>query len=105
MPKREPLDNTMEERFVFGDKATSSTPDDIQENIIDISSKGTKDNNTKTDPWGDIEVPDREPTIRLNVDIPVSLNDRLAAKARKLRKPKTELVRHLLEWVLDESNE
>lgn len=105
MPKRKPLDNTMEERFVFGDKVTSPTSDDIQENAADTNSKGEKDNNTKSDPWGDIEVPDREPTIRLNVDIPVSLNDRLAEKARKLRKPKTELVRHLLEWVLDESNE
>lgn len=47
---------------------------------------------------------EREPTIRLNIDIPVSGNDRLAEKARKLSKPKTELVRRLLEWALDESS-
>jgi len=47
----------------------------------------------------------KEPTVRLNVDIPISLNDLLGAKARKLRKPKTELVRRLLEWALDDSVE
>lgn len=56
-------------------------------------------------PWGDLEPEDREATVRLNVDIPVSLNDALAAKARRLRKPKTELVRRLLEWALDDSTE
>ena len=56
-------------------------------------------------PWADLEPTAKEPTVRLNVDIPISLNDLLAAKARKLRKPKTELVRRLLEWALDESLE
>ena len=56
-------------------------------------------------PWTDMEPEAKEPTVRLNVDIPISLNDLLAAKARRLRKPKTELVRRLLEWALDESVE
>ncbi len=56
-------------------------------------------------PWSDLEPEEKEPTVRLNVDIPMSLNDLLAEKARRLRKPKTELVRHLLKWALDESNE
>lgn len=53
-------------------------------------------------PWADLEPEEREATVRLNVDIPLSLNDRLAAKARQLRKPKTELVRRLLDWALDD---
>ncbi|MBD1911281.1 hypothetical protein [Leptolyngbya sp. FACHB-8] len=57
------------------------------------------------DPWGDLQPPEKEPTIRLNVDIPISLNDKLTRKAQQVRKPKTELVRKLLEWALDESNE
>ena len=56
-------------------------------------------------PWTDMEPEAKEPTVRLNVDIPISLNDLLGAKARKLRKPKTELVRRLLEWALDDSVE
>ena len=56
-------------------------------------------------PWTDMEPEAKEPTVRLNVDIPVSLNDLLATKARELRKPKTELVRRLLEWALNESVE
>lgn len=55
-------------------------------------------------PWSDLTPEEKEATVRLNVDIPVSLNDLLAEKARKLRKPKTELVRRLLQWALTESN-
>lgn len=55
--------------------------------------------------WDDMEPEAKEPTIRLNVDIPISLNDLLTAKARRLRKPKTELVRRLLEWALEDSIE
>ena len=46
--------------------------------------------------------PEREPTVRLNGDIPVALNEALAAKARKYRIPKTELVRRLLKHGLEE---
>lgn len=53
-------------------------------------------------PWADLEAEEREPTIRLNLDIPLALNDKLAEKARKLRKSKADLVRHLLEWSLNE---
>lgn len=59
----------------------------------------------KTTPWADLEPDAKEATVRLNVDIPISLNDQLAEKARRLRKPKTELVRRLLEWALDDSVE
>lgn len=59
----------------------------------------------KGTPWADLEPAAKEATVRLNVDIPISLNDQLAAKARQLRKPKTELVRRLLEWALNDSNE
>lgn len=55
----------------------------------------------KPDPWAGMATEEKEATIRLNVDIPVSLNDALADKARKLRKPKTELVRELLKWALE----
>lgn len=103
--KRKPLDDALEKRFVFGE----ATPDSPKADIDGLpdNSKDAKNAKTpaKADPWADLEPPEREATIRLNVDIPISLNDRLAEKARKLRKPKTELVRRLLEWALDESNE
>ena len=56
----------------------------------------------KSGPWESLEAPKREPSIRLNLDIPLKLNDRLAAKARSYRMPKSELVRRLLEWALEE---
>lgn len=51
---------------------------------------------------GEFEVPELEPTVRLNADISIELNDALAQKAHKYRIPKTELVRRLLRWGLDE---
>lgn len=56
---------------------------------------------TKADPWGGIDAPEKQATVRLNVDIDISLNEKLAAKAREKGVPKTELVRKLLEWALE----
>lgn len=103
--KRKPLDDAFEKRFVFGENMSDLPKPDV-ENPSSISREPSKTKSSeKADPWADLETPEREATIRLNVDIPIALNDRLAEKARKLRKPKTELVRRLLEWALDESNE
>lgn len=56
----------------------------------------------KADPWSELEPEAKEATVRLNVDIPISINDALAAKARRLKQPKTVLVRKLLEWALSD---
>lgn len=56
---------------------------------------------SKPDPWAELEPSQKEATIRLNVDIPIALNDKLADKARKLRKSKSDLVRELLKWALE----
>jgi hypothetical protein len=96
--KRKPLNS--EERFVFGsDELEQEAPKPT------VEQPQAEPKQPPKSPWGDIEAPEKEATIRLNVDIPISLNDRLGAKARQMRKPKTELVRRLLEWALDESNE
>lgn len=100
MNKRKPLDDAFEKRFVFGGESTPTPPEPATPELT------RTDNPTpNTNPWADLKANEREPTIRLNVDIPLSLNDKLAEKARQLRKPKTELVRRLLEWALDESGE
>ncbi|PSB56227.1 hypothetical protein [Chamaesiphon polymorphus] len=62
-----------------------------------------KTNAKAQDFWSDFE--NKEDRIRLNVDISNALNDRLSAKAKKLGQPKTELVRRLIEWALNEKNE
>ena len=69
------------------------------------SSKPTQKSASAKSPWAQFKPQEKEPTVRLNVDIPISMNDRLADKARQYRIPKTELVRRLLEWSLDKSNE
>jgi hypothetical protein len=100
--KRKPLDDAFEKRFVFGESAVPTPPPPESPKL---EPTGTDNPTPKVTPWSDMEATEREPTIRLNVDIPLSLNDKLAEKARRLRKPKTELVRRLLEWALDESSE
>lgn len=55
----------------------------------------------KPDPWAALEPEAKEATIRLNVDIPISLDDKLKDKARDLRKSKSDLVRELLKWALE----
>ena len=65
--------------------------------------KEAKPQTRAMDFWNDLEPAEKEATVRLNVDIPISLNDKLAEKARKLRQPKTELIRKLIEWALNDS--
>lgn len=67
--------------------------------------KESKPQTKAMDFWNDLEPEAKEATVRLNVDIPISLNDKLAGKARKLRQPKTELVRKLIEWAMNDSLE
>ena len=52
-------------------------------------------------PWEELEPEEREPKVRLNVDIDEDLNDLLAEKARKLKKSKSELERVLLDRALN----
>ena len=56
-------------------------------------------------PFAGLEPAAREPTVRLNVDVKESLNDALAAKAKQYRIPKTELVRRILEWAIEQQFE
>ena len=51
--------------------------------------------------WEGLEPEERRPKIRINVDVDVDLNDRLAEKARKLNKSKSEIIRVLLDRALD----
>ena len=62
----------------------------------------TPGHDPKQGPWEGLQAPEKKPTVRFSVDIDLDLSDRLSAKARELRKPKTELVRMLLEWALAE---
>lgn len=105
MNKRKPLDDAFEKRFVFGESAAPTPPTPTSPEPAGTEPAGTDNPTPNSNPWADLKANEREASVRLNVDIPLSLNDKLAEKARQLRKPKTELVRRLLEWALDESGE
>jgi hypothetical protein len=71
------------------------------DDIFNAAGKSTQQPpSAKPGPWAELAPEEKEATIRLNVDIPIALNDALADKARELRTSKSELVRKLLEWAL-----
>jgi len=53
-------------------------------------------------PWDAIAPQQREPSVRLNADIPLRLDQKLTAKAQTLGVSKAKLVRSLLEWALED---
>lgn len=86
--------------------AESAKKQPTPKKMPESTSEQTKAKSTTTaSPWTEFQEPQLEPTTRLNVDIKLSLNDALAEKARKYRIPKTELVRRLLEWALEQAPE
>ena len=93
---------------IFGAAKQSKPPKQEAEPVAKPKaqpSKSAKESTSAKSPWSQFEPQKKEATVRLNVDIPISMNDRLADKARQYRIPKTELVRRLLEWSLDSSSE
>lgn len=112
MNRRKPLDGddrfkglpNAEQAFMQGSQPVDPSQTPVNKPKSEHTPKASK-STTKSDPWSGLKPPEKEPTVRLNVDIPISLNDKLADKARQLRQPKTELVRKLLDWALDESIE
>ena len=72
-------------------KPSSKSPAEVSELKSDPEAK---------DFWLDLE--DREDRIRLNLDIPNALNDKLSERAKKLGQSKSVLVRRLIEWALND---
>jgi len=71
---------------------------------LDVSDQDGSDTRIKAgadSPWTDFELEEKEPTVRLNVDISVALNDKLNERANSYRKSKSELVRKILIWALE----
>lgn len=53
--------------------------------------------------WSSLEECKSESTIRLNLDIPISLNVKLVQSAQRLNMTKAELVRRLIEWAFKDT--
>jgi hypothetical protein len=85
------------------DEPSPTPPKSTQRTQTRSRSSKVPANPRANDFWSNFE--NKDDRIRLNVDISNSLNERLSAKAKKLGQPKTELVRRLIEWALEEDNE
>ena len=79
--------------------------DEEQPKTSKTKKKPKKSRNTPDDLWAALEAPEREPSIRLNLDIPIGLNDAITDKARALRTSKAEVIRKLLEWAFEYKSE
>lgn len=84
------------------DDLLNSLPENKPEQTPKQPKSKQKRTKKKVEPWADIEAKQKEPSIRLNVDIPISIDDALAQKARQLRVTKAYLIRELLKWALED---
>lgn len=114
--KRKPLDDTLASEFVYGQKqedkprpATSQVEEEITEEPEPLPKKTTtpkKTTPTKTKQTSIVsklkQDSEKEPTVRLTVDLPQSMHRKLSMLAAKTGKKKAEIVRFLLDEALQE---
>lgn len=55
----------------------------------------------RTEFWSVMEKPERSPTIKLSVSVPLSLNELVEEKARSLGISKNELINKMLTYLLE----
>ena len=90
-----------QKQFITGDDINTEAPQQVESSAItEISNDIGK--NLKQELFGDRQT--KESSIRFTVDIPESLNKRLAQLSVDTSKPKTELVRTILDRALNSIN-
>lgn len=99
--KRKPLDD-IAASFVYGENQPQSEPEPEQPAPTPRTKPKQKESNLMSQL---METPQKEPTVRLTVDMPESLHKRLSLLAARSGKKKADIVRMLLDDFLDESIE
>ena len=104
---RKSLDDRLAENFVYGDKDTSKHERKSQETDSKSpqTSKVSKNPIKKTSIVNKLQEEEKEPTVRLTVDLPQSKHRKLSILAAKTGKKKAEIVRLLLDEALEEVEE
>lgn len=93
MAARKSLDQSLAERFVYGESNNTSKKEG-KEKDLDFAPPELKDKNPPSVPSG------KEPTKRFTVDLPVSLHKRFSVAAIEADKDKAEIIRQLIEEFL-----
>lgn len=107
--QRKPLNQSetltpAQQQFLSGEDSTSD--DDQEHSPQAIPSKSVESHSKKRLSSSVIsklmnEAPEREPTVRLTVDLPESMHNKLSMLAARSRLKKAEIVRQLLKEELD----
>ncbi|MEL7244840.1 MAG: CopG family transcriptional regulator [Cyanobacteria bacterium J06633_8] len=111
--QRKPLDDTLASEFVYGQKqeeksqpATTQVEKEITEEPEPPPKKTTAAKTAKTKKTSIVsklkQDSEKEPTVRLTVDLPQSMHRKLSVLAAKTGKKKAEIVRFLLDEALQE---
>ena len=95
MPRKKLTD--AQKQFIAGDDINAEAPQQVETEAINQISNDIG-SNLKQELFGDRKA--KESSIRFTVDIPESLNKRLAQLSIDTGKPKTELVRTILDRAL-----
>jgi hypothetical protein len=110
--KRKSLDDTLASEFVYGQNAvepqlvTTQVEEEMTEEPEPLPKKTTAAKTAKTKKTSIVsklkQDSEKEPTVRLTVDLPQSMHRKLSMLAAKTGKKKAEIVRFLLDEVLEE---
>ena len=107
---RKPLDDALAEEFVYGSPERQATqPENALENVeetIEYQSAQTTQKQEKGSLMSRLmEAPEKEATVRITVDLPKSMHQKLSLLSARSGKKKAEIIRMLLTDVLDEINQ
>lgn len=110
---RKALDESLASEFVYGASQETSQPvDEAEVDVIEVASetvemKESSDRpSTKTDLMSKLmQMAEKEPTVRLTVDLPESMHRSLSILCARTGKKKAEIVRMLLDDVLKKLND
>lgn len=93
MAARKSLNQSLAEKFVYGESNNTSKKDE-KERDLDFAPPELMDKTPPSVPSG------KEPTKRFTVDLPVSLHKRFYVAAIEADKDKAEIIRQLIEEFL-----
>jgi hypothetical protein len=107
---RKPLDDSLAAEFVYGSTQQQSTPpenasEDVEESIEDLPAQPTQKLEKGSLMSRLMETPEKEATVRVTVDLPKSMHQKLSLLSARSGKKKVEIIRMLLAEVLNEVNE
>jgi macrodomain Ter protein organizer (MatP/YcbG family) len=107
---RKALNDTLAAEFVYGategkDDKPAPTPVEVEEAIDEQLAKTTEKQSRGNLMSRLMEAPEKEATVRVTVDLPKSMHQKLSMLCARTGRKKVEIIRMLLDEALDEVNE